>query len=405
MQRIAEDLEKAKHPNPPKNLYDKEYPCRLREALAKEGVRSYAAGGSVDSDYRDPTPDEMQQFGQPPGQGEYRDPTPDEMQQFGRRPDQPEVSTLGAAGIGAASGVLPAAGAIPGAVAGSELGTAIGALGGPAAPFTVPAGALAGGIGGAMLGGAAMNAVQNWLMDKLGIGEKVREYQQAAREQHGTAELAGELAPNLAAFQPSQVAKGIASRLVPGSVGAGLEAGQEYSQGEEFDPSKIALAGGAMASLTTLPSSGKGSWVRGKRASSAALSRLPQAAQAAIAAGRARAGSYWGGKAQEGQPGRPDLQPKDQPDTQLDLPLTGSAKNPEPEQFDLPFNRKPRPGTAPDNRPAGPEEVQARTPPVTTEVIADKQAADATPAHGSPGVNASLATSHAMPPPSLNGSG
>ena len=128
MQRIAEGLEKAKHPNPPKNLFDKEYPCRLREALAKEGVRSYKAGGvsfdpggSVDSDYRDPTPNEMQQFGQPPGQGEYRDPTPDEMQQFGRRPDQPEVNTLGAAGIGAASGVLPAAGAIPGAVAGSEL--------------------------------------------------------------------------------------------------------------------------------------------------------------------------------------------------------------------------------------------------------------------------------------------
>jgi hypothetical protein len=223
-----------------------------------------------------------------------------------------EPSAAGAFARGAARGALPAAGGIAGAVVGGELGAAIGALPVPIAPITVPLGGLIGGIGGAMLGGAAVSKVQDYILEKLGLLDTAS--RTADVEAHPYAAMAGELAPNLIAFNPSTAGK-LATRVLPATVGAGLEAGQEKLQGEDLDPGKIALASGAMALMNKRTRIGSALEGVGTQAAENIRGRLPAATQAAINAGQARSRAFWNPEQvpPEGRPGRPDEREETEP--------------------------------------------------------------------------------------------
>lgn len=218
-------------------------------------------------------------------------------------------SAMGALARGTIKGALPAAGAISAGTAGAEVGAALGALGGPAAPVTVPLGALAGGLGGAYLGGKAVGDVQDWFLDKLGLSN--HEQDAADEAQHPYARMAGSLVPNLLAFNPAGAASAT-SRLLTAGIGGGVEAAQEKSAGSDFDVGKIALAAGAMALMHKPTDIGRGLMAPGELASSTVVSRLPLATQAAINAGKKRAGDFWSGVATQGQPGRPDMAPSEE---------------------------------------------------------------------------------------------
>lgn len=281
---------------------------------AAQVVKSFAEGGAVEGDQEDGP------------WNEYQAPTPSDEggEEAGPWDDykKPEKSsTLGAFGRGLAEGALPAAAALPAAGAGAEIGGALGALGGPAAPATVPLGMIAGGIGGAYLGAKGMGEIQDWFLDKLGLLDK--DQRAADEEEHPYARMAGNLAPNLAAFNPGKIASSLASRLVPGAIGAGTEAAQEKLAGQDIDTGKLAIAAGGMALLNRPTKLGGALLGAGERGGANAVGRLPAATQEAIQAGKQRSGEYWGGKATEGQPGRPDLAPETELSPPTETPDAG----------------------------------------------------------------------------------
>lgn len=155
--------------------------------------------------------------------------------------DKPQLSALQSAGVGAARSTLPALGGLAAAGPGFAIGAAIG---GPLAPVT----GLAGAVGGAILGGKVVNQVQDWVLSKLGLLNTADEYSQAAEEQHPIASFAGSLVPAFAGSAPVKGAQLLARGFSAAAQG-GLEAGQEWGQGDDIDPTKIALAAGAGAVL------------------------------------------------------------------------------------------------------------------------------------------------------------
>lgn len=181
-----------------------------------------------------------------------------------------ETSSAAGAGLrGAERGLLPSVGAMAGAGAGAEAGSALGLLGGPLAEVTVPVGGLIGGIGGAYLGAEGVGKAQQWAMDKLpdsvkkAVGQDTAQ-QQADIAQHPIAEFAGEFAPQLATMSPGAIESAagegasaiqriashpVTARTFGAGLGAGQEAAQEETSGEDISPTKIAIAGGAGALL------------------------------------------------------------------------------------------------------------------------------------------------------------
>lgn len=289
-----------------------------RTRPATKAVKSFEEGGPVEADEPD---DEGAEAGpwddyKAKGEGEEAGPWDDYK--------EPEKSSAaGAFARGAAKGVVPALGAIPAATTGAEIGMGIGAMGGPAAPVTVPLGGVIGGLGGAYLGSKIAGDVQDWFLDKLGLSDHAQDA--ADEEEHPYAHMAGALAPNVAAFNPAKVASTLGSRVLPATIGAGVEAAQEKASGQDIDPTKLALAGGAMALMNKPTQLGSKLMGIGETAATKGMSALPPATQAAIQAGKARAGDFWSGKATEGQPGRPDMKPSEEtpgapegPDTQGD---------------------------------------------------------------------------------------
>jgi len=157
-----------------------------------------------------------------------------------------EPVSRGKAALKAGIEAIPgAAGGVAGMAAGAEAGGALGLLGGPAAPVTVPVGAalgaLAGGFGGSYVADKVYNfvkeAVPEAMLKEVGLDPetRIRENQQRPR-----ASFAGQLAPNLAFFQPGKV-PGITRTLMAG-VGGGIEAGQELATEGKVDPAKVGMA-------------------------------------------------------------------------------------------------------------------------------------------------------------------
>lgn len=170
--------------------------------------------------------------------------------------DQPETSILGAAGAGAAKGLVPAlAGVVPGTAAGAELGGAVGLTLGPVGGL---AGAFVGGLAGGFAGGAAVGAAQDWALSQLPHGwtDPLHQYEQAAQEQHKTASFIGGLAPFALTSWPVGAAKAgetalqrlmadpITSRLFGGALMGGLELGQQKLRGEDADWTDVAISTG-----------------------------------------------------------------------------------------------------------------------------------------------------------------
>jgi hypothetical protein len=142
----------------------------------------------------------------------------------------PSSSVGGAAARGAAQAVVPAAGAIAGGEAGAALGGSVGGLPGAVV------GGLAGGLAGAYLGGKGQEAV---------LGPPSAQTQ-ADIQQHPYARFAGGFIPYAAAMQPGG---GLRQAAVGAAIGGGLEAGQQATGSDKFDPAKIAIAGAGGALL------------------------------------------------------------------------------------------------------------------------------------------------------------
>lgn len=160
---------------------------------------------------------------------------------------KPESSAGGAFIRGAERGALPAVGGLVGAGLGAE---ALGGIGLAAGPVGGIVGGIVGGAVGALGGGFLVQKMQDAVKGMIGLGDDVQEQADAA--QHPYASMAGEMAPNLIAFQPGRTAA-IASRVAGGAIMGGLEAGQEAATQGEVDPTKVLMAGafGAIANEPT----------------------------------------------------------------------------------------------------------------------------------------------------------
>jgi len=329
MHQLAQHIEKAPHPNPPRNLYIKEYPAREKDDLEQQGVhyceggpvKGYAAGGPVTDTPLDLEASYQQQYG-----GEDQQPL--DLEQAYQQQHGPDTTATEAFVEHAALGALPTAGAVPGAIVGAGAGAALGALGGPLAPITEPIATLGGGLAGAMLGSEAVSRAQDYVLDKLGLVDRQRQAQQ--EQEHPYASFAGGLAPGLAAFQPGAVARS-AERLLPAAVFGGQEAAQEATSDEGFDPTKIAMATAAGALMTKPTKLGESLIKAGESLNV----RMPWA------------------KAEAGQAGRPDMKP---PDTEG---KEGSADQAVTNPLDL---------QAEELRQYGQQGQQAETPPLTAAV-------------------------------------
>lgn len=182
-------------------------------------------------DGQPPTPDDNAGQSSPPVNF-------DDIPDFDDLPDEPQkpqLNTLEAAGVNAASNAAPTVGGIGGAAMGAGIGSVAG-----------PIGSVAGGIAGGLGAGWLTKTAQDWLLDKLGMRDTVSEYEQAAHEQHPIASDIGGAIPIAlgAAFNPAAT---LASRLGSAAVMGGVEGGQQLATGN-YDPYAIltdALAGAA----------------------------------------------------------------------------------------------------------------------------------------------------------------
>ena len=168
--------------------------------------------------------------------------------------EEEQSSLFGALQRGALENVVPAAVGVAGASAGAELGSAFGLLGGPAAPVTVPLGGVIGGlIGGLGSGFLASNAQTALLRQVPDFAQSVgldEETLQRDREQHPIASFVGGAIPSLLGGRPSldllkagQVgAQARRLAMFNSAISGATEAGQEYFDTGEVDPTKFAIA-------------------------------------------------------------------------------------------------------------------------------------------------------------------
>src|ERR1700676_1286157 len=206
----------------------------------------------TDATYQDDAPD----WAKVPLQAAQQDDsTPDwakvplqAAQQDDSTPDWARATASSSTALGSAAqgAVLGAAGGVAGgwgAVQGAEFGAGAGL----ATP--IPGGAIIGGVAGAIAGGMGASWLaskgEDWILDKLGLrdgsGFLSRQQEEANQQQHGTAQFAGELLPNLIAFGSG--AAGIGARAIGAGAMGGIEAGQEYASEGKVDPAKVGIAG------------------------------------------------------------------------------------------------------------------------------------------------------------------
>lgn len=170
-----------------------------------------------------------------------------------------DTTAAGAFTRGAATGVLPGAGAAAGAIAGGYLGT----LGGPAAPITIPLGAFIGGL----LGGLGVSTAQHAMLT-----DEFKRTLEHDAQKHGWAAMAGNVASSLPSFVLSPgsslsklatVAKGGATvgqaveAVAPLALGAGTAAGIPLVQGRIPTIEEV-VGGAAQAVLFGKPRFGGG---------------------------------------------------------------------------------------------------------------------------------------------------
>lgn len=155
-----------------------------------------------------------------------------------------KTSAMGSAARFAARSAAPVVG---GALTGAGLGGVGGTLAGPI-------GTVVGGVGGSVLGAGAVAMGQEEMLKHMSEDMKAKFGQadwqlESAANEHPYASFAGSLAPSLLLGKPSFKA---ASTIGNGALGAIGEGAQQFMTGEQLDPTKILLAGGAGA-LTAAP--------------------------------------------------------------------------------------------------------------------------------------------------------
>jgi Inorganic Pyrophosphatase len=131
-----------------------------------------------------------------------------------------------------------------------------GIVGAAAAPFGAAAGSVvpvvgsfAGGAAAFIGGSMAAEYAQDKFLKAVGFDDDIQ--RAANREANPTASFAGGLAGGMATMSPVGIGESIGRQALQRGAGAvamgGFEAGGEYLQGEDFDPTHIALAAGAGA--------------------------------------------------------------------------------------------------------------------------------------------------------------
>lgn len=170
--------------------------------------------------------------------------------------EKKDSSALKAAGKASVEAATPALGGLAGAGLAMATAAPYAAAAGPWAPAVEIGAALAGGFAGS----AAFSKIQDVVLDvipkeilkEVGFDKQVREKE---RREHPYASFAGELAPNLAAMRPGSAS--LATRGIMGSMGAGIEAGQELAHEGKIDPTKVGMAGAFTAATPKLTALGK----------------------------------------------------------------------------------------------------------------------------------------------------
>lgn len=159
-------------------------------------------------------------------------------------------SKMGTALRSAALNTIPSlAGGVMG-VAGGSVGAAGGALTAPVTgPVGAGVGAIGGGVGGAMLGSWLARKGEDYVLDMLGLGKTVRQYETADKLENPMTEFGAGLAPAALSFGVGGAGTTLAQRGLGAGIQGGTEAAQELYNGEGLDPKKLALAAGAGATF------------------------------------------------------------------------------------------------------------------------------------------------------------
>ena len=173
--------------------------------------------------------------------------------------EEPESSTLGAGVRGAVRGILPSAASVAGFGAGATAGSAV--LPG----IGTVAGGILGGLAAGYLAGEAQEAVLSRLPESVRAALGQSEAQRRADEAHKYAAMIGELLPSAAFVGPGAAGHAVkegagavarmwaspaASRVAGAGLMGGQEAAQQAVQGQDFDPTRMAIATGAGAIFT-----------------------------------------------------------------------------------------------------------------------------------------------------------
>lgn len=450
MHRFAERLEKAAHPNPPKNLYDKEYPKGMKASLKREGVRSFADGGAADDSEFITTDDQAQSAEAVQEAGGVTQEeldhalgggggvTQEELDRaLGGRPEYDEGKQFA---IRAAKSVAPGlAGLGP---------VGIGAGGG--AMVAGPVGAVVGGLGGAAISALtvspAVREFQEWLLNKLGMNANPEE-EAAYAQEHPYRAAAADILGGMAGMSPAQEGVKLGGRAAMGAAQAGFEAVSQKFHGQDLDPAALAMAAAAGFAMPGLNRAGKAVYGPGERLGESLAARAGYKASNAADAPRAgrpdldsrgepaRDLGEW--QATEWQPtGEParepsppgsavgpyetapyrpgGYQPSEYAPSQVSQDNAANpVRNPQPvgpayrpggyRTPGQPANEnvagQTRPGTSPPDNTAIPAADSTFNPAQKTAEFIARSKAHATPAAGSPGVDASLGTAHEMARP------
>lgn len=342
-------------------------------------VRSFEEGGPTDDEAEAPEEAGPWSDFAEPEKGEEAGPWDD----F----EKTEYSAPAEAAKRVVKGVLPGLGSIPAIAAGAGYGASLGT---PFGPIGAGAGAILGGAGAGIAASTSLRHLQDSILDKLGWNSDPAKAA-AFEQEHPTLAAASDIAGGLAGMSPAKGAVTLAQRGVMAGAQGGIEAGAQLSQGQDLDPTNIAMAAAAGAAFPGLNKAGQPLWNAGAKFA-------PH------------------GAATEGQPGRPDLKalPKppdfttspegetapyaggdDQSFNNAAPPRPGNPAENERPVYEMPRDQWENLGTSPPDNNAPPPTPQ---PPKTAESIAADKS-DATPQRNTGG---SVGTAHEQAPPNRN---
>ena len=320
---------------------------------------------------------------------------------------------------------------------------------GAGAGFAVagPPGAVVGGLGGAVASALtvspAVRKFQEWLLDKTGMNADPRE-EAAFAEEHPYKAAGADILGGMVGMNPTQQGVGLGGRAVMGGLQGGFEAASQVMHGQSLDPATISMAAGAGFLMPGLNRVGRKVYGAGERVGEAMAHNAGY--RAATAAGRPDmkvdaepySNIYEPGEYQpssvpgsdRGPPGTeaaspyetPPYQPGGYQPNEYSPNATAPAQQdnggapPVPPQPMGPAYRpsgyrtpgqpanenvagQTRPGTSPPENTALPPTEGTFNPAQKTDEFIARSKAHATPAAGSPGVDATLGTAHEMAPP------